>query len=107
MLNDNYSEGDWKLFKKRIAGWQENYMNKLCREYADILSASGSSAERFWTIEKRIKQDRKKVGVIAEMSRSKMLFNILSLIKEDAISVEDLDGFSEKLKDTVERMTSR
>ena len=101
MTDMNYTERDWKLFRERIAAWQESYMDKLCREYVDILSASGSSANRFWTIEKRIKQDQKKIGVCAEMSRSKLIFNIASLIREGAISMDDLDGFSEKLKESV------
>ena len=26
---------DWKLFRERLPGWQEKYMEKLVAEYAD------------------------------------------------------------------------
>ncbi|MCR5747950.1 MAG: multidrug transporter [Lachnospiraceae bacterium] len=98
----NYPESDWKLFRRRIVDWQEAYMEKLCKEYVEIMSASGSSADRFWAVEERIKEDKKKVGVQAVMRRSQMFSNIVSLIREGAISMEDLDGFSEELKRAVE-----
>lgn len=102
MPNMNYPESDWKLFRSKISDWQEAYMEKLCKEYIDILSADGSSADRFWAVEERIKGDRKKVGVRAEIRRSQMFYNIVSLIREGAISLEDLDGFSEELKQAAE-----
>ncbi|MCR4642002.1 MAG: multidrug transporter [Lachnospiraceae bacterium] len=103
----DFPEKDWKLFRKRIVEWQEAYMDKLCKEYVGILSESGSSAERFWTIEKRIKVDKRKVGVNAEMRRSMMYGNILALIQEGAITLEDLDGFSDELRQAVESSTRR
>ena len=27
------SKSDWKLFRAKIANWQENYMDKLNKEY--------------------------------------------------------------------------
>ena len=98
MPNMNYPKSDWKLFRSKIADWQEAYMEKLCKEYADILSSGGSSAKRFWTVEERMNEDKKKVGVRVEMRRSLLFYNIVSLIQEGAISMEDLDGFSEELK---------
>ena len=98
----NYPESDWKLFRSKISDWQENYMEKLCKEYVDILSTSGSSADRFWAIEKRIKEDKKKVGVSAEMRRSEMFYNIVSLIREGTITLDDLEGFSEELRKAAE-----
>ena len=38
----------------------------------------------------------------AEIRRSQMFYNIVSLIREGAISLEDLDGFSEELKQAAE-----
>ena len=106
MPNMNYPESDWKYFRSKISDWQEAYMEKLCKEYAHILSASGSSAERFWAVEERIRNDRKKVAVRAEMRRSEMLFSIVSLIREGAITLEDLDGFSEELRQVAEASMS-
>ena len=29
------SKKDWKLFRERLSGWQENYMEGLVKEYAN------------------------------------------------------------------------
>ena len=33
------SKSDWKLFRARIAEWQENYMERLVKEYIDMLNS--------------------------------------------------------------------
>ena len=57
-------------------------------------------------MEKRIKEDRRKVGVRVEMRHSRLLYNIVSLIHEGAIPMEDLDGFSDELKRAAEARTN-
>ena len=95
-------ERDWKLFRKKLPGWQEAFIEKLDQEYAAILSDSSiSSAKRFWEVEKRIRQDRKLTGVICEMRRSMMYFNLISLLDEGAITLSDLDEFSDELKENI------
>ena len=32
------SKRDWKLFRERLSGWQENYMEGLVKEYANFLN---------------------------------------------------------------------
>ena len=102
----DFSEKDWKLFRKKLPGWQEAYMNRLCREYIDLLSSDIKASNRFWELEKRIKDDRKKTGVVATMSRSKMIFNIVNLVYDGAICMDDLEEFSDDVKESV-RMLSR
>ena len=29
-----FTEADWKLFRKKLPEWQENYMGELIKEYA-------------------------------------------------------------------------
>ena len=96
-----FSEKDWKLFRKKLPGWQEAYMNRLCREYIDLLSSDLKASNRFWELEKRIKNDREKTGVVATMSRSQMIFNIANLIYDGAISMDDLEEFSDDVKESV------
>ena len=76
-------------------------MNRLCREYIDLLSSDLKASNRFWELEKRIKDDRKKTGVVATMSRSKMIFNIVNLVYDGAISMDDLEEFSDDVKESV------
>lgn len=99
-MND-FSEKDWKLFRSKIADWQEAYIDKLNKEYIEILSGAEDAAYKFWTLEKRIRKDKKDCGVQCEMSRSNLLYTIMSLLKEGAITLQDIDDFSDELKDTV------
>ena len=103
MAINGVNEKDWKLFRKLLPEWQEAYMEKLCKEYAGILASGSNASDQFWELEKRINKDKKDTGVSARMSRSMMLENITSLLLEGAITVDDLDGFSEELVEIVKR----
>ena len=97
-----FNESDWKLFRARLPGWQEKHMQSLIDEYAHLLADPNKMAsDKFWALEKRIRQDRTHVGVEATMSRSKMYINLISLLQEGAITMDDLDGFSEDLLERI------
>lgn len=106
MSVNGVSEKDWKLYKSRIADWQENYMDRLCKEYIELLSADGLASDRFWSLHDRINKDKKKMGVVVRNSRSEMKFNILSLLREGVIEMSDLNGFSDELVQNMERIMS-
>ncbi|MGX8715317.1 MAG: multidrug transporter [Lachnospiraceae bacterium] len=91
-------ESDWKLFRKKLPDWQENYMERLIQEYAALLAGSTQASDKFWALEERINSDKHHVGVVAEMSRSRMYNNILALLNEGAITTDDLADFSEELR---------
>lgn len=100
-------ESDWKIFRKRVPQWQEDYMKKLNKEYINILSRNGSAAKNFWDLENRVFKDKRRVGVAIDMRRSKMLINILDLLEDHVINLEDLDEFSEELRKEVTQITKR
>ena len=100
------TESDWKLFRQRIPEWQERYMDALLREYAALLARSEKASNRFWSLEKRIHEDRQRVGAVARMSRSSMYINLLALLRDGAITLNDLDGFSDDLRKQLESATS-
>ena len=95
------NEKDWKLFRSRIWHRQEAYMDRPIHEYIDLLNGQGSASSRFWELEKRIREDKKDSGVHAMIKRSNMKFILMNLLDEEAISLEDLEGFSDDLKDTM------
>lgn len=101
MQERGFTEKDWKLFRSKIADWQEAYMDRLGKEYIELLSENGNPSDKFWSLEERIKKDKKKTGVRAEMSRSNLVDNIISLMNEGAIRFEDIEEFSDQLKETV------
>lgn len=95
-------EKDWKLFRKLLPGWQEKYMDRLTKEYIELLSSDRQASDRFWSLDKRMKDDKKCTGVIArDISRSHMFQLIIDLIYEGAISEDDLKDFSGDLQDTI------
>ncbi len=95
-------EKDWKLFRKLLPGWQEAYMERLTMEYIELLSSDRQASDKFWELDKRIKQDKRCTGVLArDVKRSNMFQLIISLIYEEAISEDDLNEFSEDLRDAV------
>lgn len=70
---------------------------------ADLLKKTGN----FWTLEKRIHEDKRDCGVRCEMSKSSMFDVLLSLLYEGAITLEDLGDFSDELKKTMKRIYHR
>ena len=90
-------ESDWKLFRKRLPIWQENYMDRLNRSYIELLESDKAPSDKFWELEKRIRRDQRSVGVQARMSRSMMESNILGLLSDRVIGLGDLEGFSDDL----------
>ena len=102
------SKSDWKLYREKIADWQENYMDRLNKEYIALLSSDkGNPSDRFWKLEKRIKRDRKHPGVMIEMSKSSAFFDIADLIRMKVITFDDLADFSDTLKEAVKMILNR
>lgn len=101
------SKRDWKLYQEKIKEWQEHYMEKLVKEYADYLCSEIPASTKFWELEKRIKQDKRNPGVLIELSKSDMLWDIAGLIRRNVISIEDLAEFSDELQEEVRLIVQR
>ena len=82
------NEKDWKLFRNKIAGWQDAYIDE-------------KPSIKFWALEKRIRNDKNDAGVVVEMKRSKLIDNIAALLDESAITMDDLEEFSDEFKERV------
>ena len=100
---NNVNEKDWKLLKKLVPVWQEKYIQKINKEYIDILSKNNSSAQNFWELENRIRQDKKHPGVILDLRRSTMHMNLMLLLSYEVITFDDLKEFSNELLDELKR----
>ena len=96
---DKVKEADWRLFRSRLPIWQEAYMERLNREYIALLSGTGPASEKFWELEKRVHEDKRRGGVVMRMSRSNMELNLLSLLSDGVISTAELDGFSKEVRE--------
>ena len=102
------SKSDWKLFRERLPNWQERYMDNLIREYAKFLADDRlQPSERFWALNKRIQEDRRRPGVQIELRKQSAVFELARLIADGAVSLDELDGFSEELQNMVRILCKR
>lgn len=101
------SKKDWKLYREKIGEWQENYMDRLCQEYIQLLQGDAAPSERFWALEERIKEDKRRQGVRIELRKGDMMFDLVRLIREEVITIDDLSEFSEDLQDGVKLFVQR
>lgn len=97
-------ENDWKLYREKLPEWQEAYMERLIKEYVELLNSDKAASEKFWALDKRIRADRQSLGVrVIEESCSKLQNILTGLIIEHVISVDDLQDFSEELRESTSR----
>ena len=101
------SKQDWLLFRKKIGEWQEAYMEKLLLEYAELLRSESLASEKFWKLEKRIKNDKHSRGVVLEIRKQNVIYDLVAMILDDIIALDDLEGFSDDLKDAVRFMVTQ
>ena len=79
-------------------------MDKFIEEYKDILNSDTSSSDKYWALRKKIYEDYKSPGVLArDVSRSNMFIILLGLLRDEAITMDDLDEFSDELKEDIKQ----
>ena len=61
------------------------------KEYIDMLNGNGKASDKFWELEERIKKDKKHPGVMIELSKGNMIFDIVALINSGVITTADLE----------------
>ncbi len=80
-------------------------MEGLVKEYVNFLNDDTSHAsEKFWELEKRIKEDKHHLGVIMELKKSEVIWDIARIIRLNVIMYEDLSDFSDELQLEVKRI---
>ena len=94
-------KSDWKLFRERLPEWQEKYMERLVKGYMDYLQSDLPASTKFWEMEKRIKEDMRRPGVLLSLEKKNVDFDLMRLMKDGAIEEKDLEGFSQELIDRV------
>lgn len=97
--NRQIDEADWTLFKTRMPIWRERYLESLLRSYQRILSSDKTAEERFYSLNKRMNKDSRSFLFSVEMRRSQLLVNIQEMLREGIIDIDDLEGFSQDLRE--------
>ena len=99
------SKKDWKPFRENLSDWQEKYMEGLVKEYINFLNDDKKPAsDKFWEMEKRIKEDKHQLGVIMKMRKSEAIWDIVCLTRLKVITYDDLSEFSGEFQQEVKRM---
>ena len=104
---NTFNEKDWKLFREKLPQWQESHMEKLCREYLEILGKDTQPSDRFWELDKRINSDKHHLELRGRMSLSNMDINIIGFIRENVITLDDLSEFSDELQNHMRLIVER
>ena len=52
-------------------------------------------------MEKRLKEDKRRPGVLLSLEKKNVDFDLMRLMKDGAIEAKDLEGFSQELIDRV------
>ena len=91
-------QDDWRRFREKLPSWQETYMNKLNNEYMELLSGEGNPSEKFWALDKRMKEDKRSPGVQLEMRKADLFIDIIALLRHGVIGLDDLQEFSDEMK---------
>ena len=73
-------------------------MDHFCAEYTILLTSDRPAADRFWDIEKRIQKDQKKTGVIADMRRFQLVYNLVNPVSEGVIGLDALSFSGGEIK---------
>ena len=101
------SKKDWKLYRERLPEWQEHFMERLVKEYMELLSSPGNASDHFWELEERIRKDKKNPGVLLDVRKSNAIWDIAAFVGRGIITMDGLDGFSQDLIDEVRLILSR
>lgn len=80
-------------------------MEGLVKEYVEFLNDDTKPAsEKFRKLEERIKKDKRHPGIVMELSKSEMIWDIVRLIRLNVIVYDDLSDFSDALQQEVKRI---
>ena len=82
-------------------------MERLVKEYMDLLDGVENASDKFWKLEERIKKDKKHPGVRLELNKGNMIFDIVTLINSGVITTADVADFSDELKESVNFLLHR
>lgn len=100
-------QDDWRLFREKLPIWQEANIDRLNKEYIELLSGEGNPSEKYWALDKRIKEDKHSPGVQLEMRKSDLLINLITLLHDGVIGLDDLREFSDDLKMRITALVER
>ena len=107
MKHDRPSESDWKKFRAIVPELRERYLRERNSELSAILrDESSTPTNQFWTASERIEEIGKILrSCLDGHSRSTMMNYLMIMYRHQMLTKIDLDGFSEEVRERLERLT--
>lgn len=101
------TEKDWKLFNNKLPQWQESFIEKKINEYIKLLNENMLASEKFWKLDKIMKEDKHHPGILIRdrISRSNYSLIVANLVGLKVINLSDLEEFSEDFIEEIKRFT--
>ena len=115
LIQNLYQELDWKFHLNGAKipitfGFDTDSLGSYTRRHLQQVpdpANTGNASDHFWTLEKRIRQDKKNPGVLIELRKSTAIWDIAYLVGDGVIKMDELEGFSEDLIDAVKLILGR
>ena len=82
-------------------------MDRLTKEYIELLSSSKPASKRFWELSARMSEDRRNPGVRLNMRKSMVLYDLVQMIQLGVVDQNELDCFSDELIEAVDAILDR
>ncbi len=103
-MKERSQESDWRLYRERVSGWRERYLEKANRGVGAVLSDdSKTPTERFWDAHRRMEEvSRVLADCFDGHARSRMQGNLLIMHGNGVIFDDDLSEFSDGLRERIE-----
>lgn len=101
------TNSDWKKYREKNWHLARKLYGEIVKGICWFSENGWAGVKRFWELEKRIKQDKKCPGVlITDMRKSSAIYDIAALVREEIISIKELDDFSDDLQEAVNNIVN-
>ena len=101
-------ESDWRRFRDSLPHWRERYLININKQISVILDDTDKTAtEKFWDIYEFQKKQSKILRFCLDgYSRSNMNLKLLGMYNCGMVGDEDLEYFSDELKEKISKWES-
>ena len=108
-MHDKPDEKDWKAFRNLVPILRERYLRARNEELTAILGDDDRSpTEKFWDLEERAGEIAAALRACLDgHSRTKMRQFMIQMLGVGMMAVEDLDAFSEELRERMIEWTKQ
>ncbi len=96
-------ESDWKVYSKRVSEWRDRYLAEKNRQIMAVLSDAGKTpTDQFWDAKEMMENEARILeDCLGHYSRSNMLFSLMSMFHHGLVREEDLQEFSDQLRQRI------